>query len=138
MRLKELRKLKGASQQKIADDLGLERTIYARYESGKRVPPLDKLVLLADYFGVTIDYLVGRTTQPSLYRHDAPDGKSYSLTTKKEPPTPEEREQIRKAVKNPVGTIKLSGDIEKDVLEVMRRIQEIEDRLRTEAQKDSR
>lgn len=60
LKLKELRLIKGISQQEIADYLHCTAVTYSRYENGNRSPSLDLLVKLADYFDVTIDYILGR------------------------------------------------------------------------------
>jgi transcriptional regulator with XRE-family HTH domain len=60
-RLKILRKEKGFTQRQIADDLSIDQSNYAGYESGRRVPPPDKLAKLANLFGVSVDYLLGRS-----------------------------------------------------------------------------
>lgn len=61
-RLKELRKSKPhLTQQKMADILGVAKTTYASYEQGKRTPDTDLQNAIADYFGVTLDYLHGRS-----------------------------------------------------------------------------
>lgn len=60
LKLKELRLIKGISQQEIADYLHCTSVTYSRYENGNRSPSLDLLVKLADYFDVTLDYLLGR------------------------------------------------------------------------------
>ncbi len=58
--LKELRQQKHKTQLELAIDLNLPRTKYARYESGESDPSLDTLKKIADYFDVSIDFLVGR------------------------------------------------------------------------------
>ena len=60
-RLKELRKEKNLFQKDIADFLGVERTTYVKYESGVSEPNINTLILLADYYDVTVDYLLGKT-----------------------------------------------------------------------------
>ena len=60
MRLKEIREAKGLSQRKVALDLNLSPVVYGRYENGLREPSNAMLPILADYFGVTIDELLGR------------------------------------------------------------------------------
>jgi HTH-type transcriptional regulator, competence development regulator len=59
-KLIELRKAKKLRQEDIAKILGIARTTYAMYEQGNREPDFDTLNKLADYFEVTIDYLLGR------------------------------------------------------------------------------
>ena len=58
-KIKALRKQKKQTQQNIADLLNVRRSTYGEYERGKILPPMDKLKVLADHFGVTIDYLIG-------------------------------------------------------------------------------
>lgn len=60
LRLKELRIIKNISQQEIADYLHCTTASYSRYETGSRMPSADLLVKIADYFDVTLDYLLGR------------------------------------------------------------------------------
>ena len=58
-RFKDLREEKGISQEKLADELGISHGIISFWENGKREPKLSNLILLAGYFGVSIDYLAG-------------------------------------------------------------------------------
>ena len=58
-RLKELRTDANLSQDKLAKELGLTHTAIGLWEQGKRVPNLDAVILIAQYFGVTIDFLAG-------------------------------------------------------------------------------
>ena len=58
-RFKYLREEKGLSQERLADDLGVSHGIISFWETGKREPKLSNLILIAEYFGVTIDYLAG-------------------------------------------------------------------------------
>ncbi len=60
---KALRQGKGLTQQNIADLLGITRGAYANIENGKREPDFAALFALADYFKVSIDYLLGRDDQ---------------------------------------------------------------------------
>ncbi len=64
MRLKELRKSKRISQLKLAMDLNMNQNTISRYETGEREPGINELVKLADYFNVSIDYLLERTDKP--------------------------------------------------------------------------
>ena len=62
-RLKKLRKEKGISQLKIAIDLNMNQNTISRYENMEREADYKTLVKLADYFGVSLDYLLGRTDE---------------------------------------------------------------------------
>lgn len=59
-RIKELRNGIGMSQQGLADYLKITRLTLSKYEKGKTEPGIHVLIQLSNYFGVTIDYLVGR------------------------------------------------------------------------------
>ncbi len=61
MRLKELRKERGITQLKLAMDLGLNQNTVSRYETGEREADYKTLISLADYFDVSVDYLLERT-----------------------------------------------------------------------------
>ena len=60
-RLKELRKTKGKTQKQMAEFLGLNERTFRQYEAGEVDPPSSKATKLAEYFGVSVDYLLGRT-----------------------------------------------------------------------------
>lgn len=62
-RLRALRKMKGLTQKDTADRLLLGQTTVANYENGTRIPDLKTISALADLYGVTVDYLLGRTTE---------------------------------------------------------------------------
>ncbi|MBR2013580.1 MAG: helix-turn-helix transcriptional regulator [Clostridia bacterium] len=61
MRLKELRTAKGISQLKLAMDLNMNQNTISRYETGEREPGINELIRIADYFNVSVDYLIGRS-----------------------------------------------------------------------------
>lgn len=61
MRLKELREKRGVSQLKMAMDLGMNQNSISRYETGVREADYKTLIAFADYFDVSIDYLLERT-----------------------------------------------------------------------------
>ena len=63
--LKILRLSHKLTQQEIANILGVDRTTYVKYETGKSEPTFETLVRLADYFGVSTDYLLGNEKTPS-------------------------------------------------------------------------
>ena len=64
MRLKFLRKKKKISQLKLAVDLNLNQNSISRYENGTREADYATLIMFADYFNVSIDYLLERTENP--------------------------------------------------------------------------
>ncbi len=66
MRLKEIRKSKGISQLKLAMDLNTNQNTISRYETGEREPGINELIKLADYFNISVDYLLGRTDNPEI------------------------------------------------------------------------
>lgn len=59
-RLKKLRKMKKISQLKLAMDLNMNQNTISRYENLEREADYKTLIKIADYFGVSIDYLLGR------------------------------------------------------------------------------
>ena len=66
MRLKELRLSKNLSQIALAKSLEISPRNYQRYEYGEREPTVSTLTAIADFFNVSIDYLVGRTDNPKM------------------------------------------------------------------------
>lgn len=60
-RLRELRTEAGKTQQEMAELLRVSGPAYSMYETGKREMNYESLVIVADYFGVSLDYLFGRT-----------------------------------------------------------------------------
>ena len=59
-RLRALRKQAGLTQQAVADRLSIHRTAYTKYETSGVTPDQHGLMLLAELFGVSVDYLIGR------------------------------------------------------------------------------
>ena len=66
MRLKELRKKRNISQIKLALDLSMNQNTISRYETGEREADYKTLIKIADYFNVSIDYLLERTNNPKI------------------------------------------------------------------------
>ena len=56
--LREIRKKKGYTQQKVAMDLNISREALSYYETDRRTPSLQLLVMMSEYFNVSIDYLI--------------------------------------------------------------------------------
>ncbi len=67
-RLKELRLKKGLTQEALAAHLNLPESTIRRYESSdKNTPRRERLESIADFFNVSVDYLLGRNNDPSTY-----------------------------------------------------------------------
>lgn len=66
MRLRELRRLKKITQAKLAMVLNMNQNTISRYETGEHEPGISELILIADYFDVSIDYLLERTDNPEM------------------------------------------------------------------------
>ena len=60
MNIKDIRLRKGLTQADVAAALGVSSVVYSRYETGKRQPSIDMLIQMADIFGVTVDFQLGR------------------------------------------------------------------------------
>lgn len=65
-RLKELRYKKGLTQISLQMQTGIEQSLISKFESGERVPPTETLLLLADFYNVSIDYILYRTDKPEI------------------------------------------------------------------------
>lgn len=68
LRLKTLRKKRRISQLKLAIDLNMNQNSISRYENGEREADYETLIRFADYFNVSIDYLLERTDNPEINR----------------------------------------------------------------------
>ena len=66
MRLRELRRKRHVSQIKLAIDLDLSQNSISRYENGEREADYVTLIKIADYYDVSIDYLLERTDNPKM------------------------------------------------------------------------
>ena len=73
-RIRELRNGIKISQAKLAEKLETKQPLLARYETGEHLPTLELLIRYADYFDVSLDFIVGRT--------DSPQGKLYKYEPK--------------------------------------------------------
>ena len=56
--LRKLRRERGLTQLALQTKTGIEQALLSKYETGQRVPPTETLILLADFYGVSIDYLL--------------------------------------------------------------------------------
>ena len=64
--LKLLRKKAGLTQLQVQLATGIEQALLSKFESGVRVPPTETLIILADFYRVSIDYILCRTSDPAL------------------------------------------------------------------------
>lgn len=62
---KRIRMEMGLTQRQVADGIGVAEQAYQRYEYGRTIPSAHVLIALADYFDVSLDYLVGRSDDPA-------------------------------------------------------------------------
>ncbi len=66
-RIIQIKNEKNMKQKDIATGIGVHIRTYQYYEKGQKEPTLSVLVALADYFNVSLDYLVGRSDDPARY-----------------------------------------------------------------------
>ena len=66
--LRKLRKEKGLSQIAVQMQTGIEQALISKDENGERVPPTETLMQLADFYGVSMDYIMGRTDRKEINR----------------------------------------------------------------------
>jgi transcriptional regulator with XRE-family HTH domain len=68
LRIRDLREDNDLKQKEIADYLMCDQSLYSKYERGERDLPLQYAAKLADYYGVSVDYLMDRTNNPQPYK----------------------------------------------------------------------
>ena len=66
-RLRELRKSKGYTQIGLQMKTGIEQSLLSKFENGERIPPTETLICLADFYCVSIDYILCRTDNPNIH-----------------------------------------------------------------------
>ena len=69
LRIRDLREDNDLTQKQIAEILICDQSLYSKYERGERPLPLECAEKLADYYGVSVDYLIGRTNIKEPYPH---------------------------------------------------------------------
>ena len=67
-RLKELRRGRGYTQISLQMQTGIEQALLSKFENGERIPPTETLVRLAEFYNVSIDYILCRTDKPEINR----------------------------------------------------------------------
>lgn len=78
-RLSILRSGRKLSQLEISKRLGIARTTYSGYENGTREPDIETMIKIADFFSVTLDYLIGRTDDPAMWFRDENEKTIYDV-----------------------------------------------------------
>ena len=66
--LRKLRKERGMTQIALQMKTGIDQALISKFENGERTPPTDVLILLSDFYDVSIDYLLGRTDSRDIHR----------------------------------------------------------------------
>lgn len=64
LRIRDLREDNDLTQKQVSSVLMCDQSLYSKYERGEREIPLALVASLADYYGVSVDYLIGRTDNP--------------------------------------------------------------------------
>lgn len=64
--LKKLRKEAGLTQISLQMKTGIEQALLSKFENGDRIPPTETLMILADFYNVSMDYIMGRTENPEI------------------------------------------------------------------------
>ena len=81
IQLKTIREAKGLNMKETANLLGMPYTTYVNYEKGMREPTSEILIQLADFFAVSVDYLVGRDCNSAIHLHSHSASASVSSTS---------------------------------------------------------
>lgn len=106
-RLRELRGKKKCSQKIVAEALGIDRTTYTKYETGKSEPDLETTQKLADFFDVSVDSLLGRDEKPKN------EPKEMIFSEKEMQKIKEESNRLRGLMMTSLG-IAFDGEIKND------------------------
>lgn len=85
-RIEDLRIDCDLTQQDVADILNCKREVYRRYEKGIRELPLSYAIILAQYYGVTLDYLVGLSDKKNVKDYPLPKGTQRKKDSRITPP----------------------------------------------------
>lgn len=66
--LRKLRKERRLTQVALQMQTGIEQALLSKFETGERIPPTETLLILADFYNVSIDYILCRTDNPKINR----------------------------------------------------------------------
>lgn len=88
-RIKELRENRNISQEKLAEKIGISKSAISMYEQGSRIAPMKIQEKIADFFGVSLDYLWGRKIETKGCSNELTEWLEIQLASK-------DKEQVRK------------------------------------------
>lgn len=77
-RILNLRKMKGISQEELADKIGVSRQAVSKWESEQSIPDLEKIIIMSDYFGVTTDYIL-KGIESSEQEEEKADARIFTI-----------------------------------------------------------
>lgn len=96
-RLKSLRESRGISQKELSEQIGVSDVMVSMYEQGKKNPSIDTISKIADYFSVSVDYLLGKELTDDSLSYD----KLLKIYTRgKNNLTPEEKIKLAQIILN--------------------------------------
>ncbi|ACV63241.1 transcriptional regulator, XRE family [Desulfofarcimen acetoxidans DSM 771] len=111
-RLYQLRKSKNLKAEELAEFVGLKRRIIFLYEKNESKPSYDTLILFADFFNVSLDYLVGRSDNPQRILSALSITLDEFFSDDSAPEMlPEVRQIVNKVIKLPHEKIKILNDV---------------------------
>lgn len=108
-RLKELRIERGLTQQQLADEIKCTRQAYSRYELGEREPDYETLIMFANFYNVTTDYILGLSNKKNDITPERLDNLGYDLTAL-ENLSDNDIETIRNTIRVLVENLKKKGE----------------------------
>lgn len=76
--LRKIRKARGLTQIRLQMLTGIEQALLSKFETGERTPPTETLLLLAEFYNVSMDYLLCRTDNPEINRAPRDNTPKYS------------------------------------------------------------
>lgn len=98
-RIKEQRLLKDINQPQLAKILNVSKQTVSNWENGNRIPDVTTLSNLADFFGCTVDYLLGRADDPNTKVYETTiDGNKYEIGLDKAYPYDLSPEDVKKLI----------------------------------------
>ena len=98
-RIKELRKKNALTMKRLGEIINVSEAAVSQYENGKRQPDYETLRKIADYFGVSTDYLLGREDNPTQSTDQQLEGIDFALYGEIKDLTEEEKQDILNFVK---------------------------------------